>query len=225
MQRVHGDHARGQPEFAEQALDGRDLVGLVVDLEMAQHQGAVGGEGADQVGRPGVGELVEAAAQRLAVEGDHAHALARGVLVEDRRMQAEHLLDVGRRETLKDPAHRGVSRRTLPVQPERLLEPGQVDIEEAVDRAVGIGPRHDREDREQKHVGQPVKLAFRPTGIGDTAQHGEQVGECGVHGNHPWFRLPGIDSQKSCRENPTSYSQTHFVPNLWHIGLTSNQER
>ncbi len=55
MQRIRGDHARSQPEFAEQALDGRDLVGLVVDLEMAQHQGAIGGEGADQVGRPGVG--------------------------------------------------------------------------------------------------------------------------------------------------------------------------
>ena len=40
---------------------------------------------------------------------------------------------------------------------------------------------------------QPVKLAFRPTGIGDIAQHGEQVGECGVHGNRPWFRLPGFD--------------------------------
>ena len=61
----------------------------------------------------------------------------------------------------------------------------QVNVDEAVDRAVGIGPRHDREDREQKHVGQPVKLAFRPTGIGDIAQHGEQVGECGVHGNRP----------------------------------------
>ena len=63
MQRIHGDHTRGQPEFAEQALDGRDLVGLFVDLKMAQHQGGIGGEGADQVGRPGVGEIVEAAAQ------------------------------------------------------------------------------------------------------------------------------------------------------------------
>ena len=62
MQCIHGDHARGQPEFAEQALDGRDLVGLVVDLEMAQHQGGIGGEGADQVGRPGVGKIIEAAA-------------------------------------------------------------------------------------------------------------------------------------------------------------------
>ncbi len=48
---------------------------------------------------------------------------------------------------------------------ESELEPVQVDIEEAVDRAIGIGPRHDREDREQKHVGQSVKLAFRPMGI------------------------------------------------------------
>ena len=136
MQRIHGDHARGQPEFTEQALDGRDLVGLVVDLEMAQHQGAIGGEGADQVGRPGVGELVEAAAQRLAVEGDHAHALARGALVEDLRVQTEHLLDVGRRKTLKDPAHRSVGGCAPPVQLEGLLEPVQVDIDEAVDRAV-----------------------------------------------------------------------------------------
>ena len=112
----------------------------LVDLEMAQHQGAVGGEGADQVGRPGVGELVEAAAQRLAVEGDHAHALARGALVQDLCVQTEHGLDVARRNTLKDPAHRGVSRRAPPVQPEGLLEPMQVNVDEAVDRAVGIGP-------------------------------------------------------------------------------------
>ena len=103
------------------------------------------------------------------VEGDHAHALARGALVEDLRVQTEHLLDVGRRKTLKDPAHRSVGGCAPPVQLEGLLEPVQVDIDEAVDRAVGIGPRHDREDREQKHVGQPVKLAFRPAQPKDLA--------------------------------------------------------
>jgi len=44
---VRGDHAPGQLAFAEQALNARDLVGFVVDLDMAQHQGGIGGEGAD----------------------------------------------------------------------------------------------------------------------------------------------------------------------------------
>ncbi|MDA1327155.1 MAG: hypothetical protein O3C34_20740, partial [Proteobacteria bacterium] len=35
----------------------------------------------------------------------------------------------------------------------------------------------------------------------------------GVHGNHPWFRLPAIDSQKSRRANPPSCNQTHYASN------------
>ena len=37
----------------------------------------------------------------------HPNALARGALVQDLRVQTEHLLDVDHRQTLKDSAHRG----------------------------------------------------------------------------------------------------------------------
>ena len=72
---INGDHATGQAEFADEALDGRDLVGFVIDLDMAEDERAVRLEGAHQVTRLLVGEVVVAAAQGLAVESNHAHAL------------------------------------------------------------------------------------------------------------------------------------------------------
>ena len=59
---VDGDDATGQPELADKALDGRDLIGLVVDLDMAKDERVFDVESAHQVGRLLVGEMVVAAA-------------------------------------------------------------------------------------------------------------------------------------------------------------------
>ena len=74
---IDGGDTVGQPEFADQALDGGDLIGLVVDLDVAEDERAVDLEGTYQVRRRPVGEVVEAAAQGLAVEGDHPQPLDR----------------------------------------------------------------------------------------------------------------------------------------------------
>ena len=49
MQGVERDQPASQAEFSEQRLGGRDLVGLLVDLAVRQHQRGVGGEHAEQV--------------------------------------------------------------------------------------------------------------------------------------------------------------------------------
>ena len=69
MQGVERDQPASQAEFGEQRLGGRDLVGLLVDLVVRQHQRGVGGEHAGQVRRGAVTEPVEAAAQGLRLSG------------------------------------------------------------------------------------------------------------------------------------------------------------
>ncbi len=59
---VDGDDTTGQPELADKTLDGGDLIGLVVDLDMAKDERVFDIESAHQVGRLLVGEVVVAAA-------------------------------------------------------------------------------------------------------------------------------------------------------------------
>ena len=166
-QRIHGDHARGQPEFAEQALDGRDLVGLSSISRWPSTRALSAAKAltrwAGRVSR----ELVEAAAQRLAVEGDHAHALARRRSRSGSERQRNTASTSPAATPWKDPAHPWCKPARAASSARRgLLEPMQVNVDEAVDRAVGIGPRHDREDREQKHVGRPYRLPSSRRGPG-----------------------------------------------------------
>ena len=74
MQGVERDQMACQAEFGEQSLGGRDLVRLVVDVVVRQHQRGVGGEHAEQLGGGAVAELVKAAAQGLAVDRQAAAA-------------------------------------------------------------------------------------------------------------------------------------------------------
>src|SRR3954451_17860454 len=77
VQRVEGDdRAMGDTEFGRERLCRRDLVGLAVDLDMSEHEGGIGGKRAQHLHGGLVMEIVEAAAQRLAVEGDAARPRA-----------------------------------------------------------------------------------------------------------------------------------------------------
>lgn len=67
---VEGDQAAGQGQAPQQRRDGRDFVGFVVHLDLAEHQVIGLGERADQVdGGLAIG-LVQRAAHGLAVDGD-----------------------------------------------------------------------------------------------------------------------------------------------------------
>ena len=71
MQRVERDDgAGGKAEFGQQGLCCRDLVGPFGDVDVREHQRRVDRERAQHLGGCTVVELVETAAQRLAVKGD-----------------------------------------------------------------------------------------------------------------------------------------------------------
>ncbi len=125
-------------------------------------------------------------------------------------MQAEHLLDLCGVEPLQNIADRGVGRRPAPAEPEGLLEPSQVDLDERMDGTVGVGPRQGRQNREQNHVGQLIELAFGATRVLDLGQKRQQVSKRIDHGNRPPLRLPAIDSEKSRDSNPKSFHQPYF---------------
>jgi hypothetical protein len=134
---VHGidrDHGAGQPKRAEQALHGWDLVGLVVAVEVRQHQGGIGREGAEHVRGAPVVEVVEAVPQGFAVNGHVALALKPGRVVQGGGVAAECRLDRGGVELLQDTADRRVGWRFPPPHAKRIAQPGEVNIDEAVDR-------------------------------------------------------------------------------------------
>src|SRR6059058_2137911 len=68
MQGIERDQVASEAELAEQRLGGRDLVGLFVNVAVRQHQRGVGGEDTEHLRGGAVAELVEAAAQRLAID-------------------------------------------------------------------------------------------------------------------------------------------------------------
>ena len=72
MQRVGGEQHAGEAQFSHQLRHGRNLVRRPGQLLMGQDQGGVGGEGAEHVDRLAVTQVVETAAQRLAVKRDRA---------------------------------------------------------------------------------------------------------------------------------------------------------
>ena len=66
---VDGDDASLDVERAQQLGDRRDLVGLVVDFDLSQHQAVVRRPCADDIGDGRA--FVQRAAQRFAIDGDH----------------------------------------------------------------------------------------------------------------------------------------------------------
>ena len=66
------DRAILDAEFGEQRLRRRDFIGLFRDIDVREHEGRVGGERAQDLGRGAIIEVVEAAAQCFAVQRDAA---------------------------------------------------------------------------------------------------------------------------------------------------------
>ena len=76
MHGVGGDDPVGQAEGGEQVMNRRDPVRLPAHIDVAEDQAGRHVERADQMDGGAVGEVVEAATQGLAVEGNHPHPLA-----------------------------------------------------------------------------------------------------------------------------------------------------
>ena len=102
------DGAVGDAEFGQQRLGCRDLVGLLGDINVGEHGRGIGGERAQHLRRGTVVKIVEAAAQRLAIQGD-ATLSGRGVrCLQQRSMAAKDRLHRGRTEPLENVADSGV---------------------------------------------------------------------------------------------------------------------
>src|SRR3954462_11191850 len=86
-----------QPQRGQQGLNGGDFVGLVANFQMSEHQRRGAVQGTDQMDGGPILELVEAAAQRLAVESDDAHALATDMLGQQGGVQAKDVFQSLRR--------------------------------------------------------------------------------------------------------------------------------
>ena len=177
MHGIDGDNSASEAEFGEQCLHRRDFIRLLVTVEMRQHQGGVGGKRAQDVSGLAVLEMVEAVTQCLAVEGNVAFARGAGLRVQDGGMAPKDLFDRSRIQLLENEPDGGVGRRAPPWQRERVLQPSEMDINEAVNCPVGVGPGEHRQNSEQQHVRQTIKLAFCASRVFDLGKQSEKWGQ------------------------------------------------
>jgi hypothetical protein len=176
------DGAAGDAEFGQQLLRRRDLIGFLSDVDMGEHDGGVGSERAQHLGGGTVTEVVEAAAQRLAIESDAALSGRRARSLQQGGMAAENHLHCGRIEPLEDVADCGVRGCSAPLQAESRVQPVAMNVDEGNDAPIRVAAGYDGKDGKQQHMGQLVELAFRPARIRNVVQQAQQRCERS-HGN------------------------------------------
>ena len=140
-------------------------------------------------------------------------AVALGGLVQGSGMAAEHRLNRGGVELPQDASDRRVGRRFPPRQAERLAQLGEVNIDEAVDRAVGVGARDDRQNRQQQDVRQSIQFALGASRVLDFGQQADKRRER-RHGN-PVRGCGGCPAQSQTdprRRNPYAAITGRFAP-------------
>jgi hypothetical protein len=134
---------------------------------MRQYQRGVAGERVQDMRGLAVLEMVEAVAQRLAVNGDVALPRVAGLRVENGGVAPKDLFHRSRIQLLENEPDGGVGRRAPPWQRERVSQPNEMDINEAVNCPEGVGPGEHRQNSEQQHMRQTIKLAFCPSRVFD----------------------------------------------------------
>ena len=169
-------------KFGQQRLRRRDLVGLLGDINMSEYKRTICGEGAQYLGGSAIVEIVEAAAQRLAIKCDTALSRCSVCCLKQGCMFTKDHLDLGWIEPLEDVSDCGVSRCTAPLQPEGRVQLTAMDIDEGDDASIRVAAGYDGEDGEQQHVGKLVFLPLSAARIGNFRQQVQERRECG-HGN------------------------------------------
>src|SRR4051794_41085634 len=162
MHGINGDHRAGQYKRAEQSLDGRDFIGFFVTVEMRQHQSRVGGKGAEYVRGAAVEKVVKASPQCLAIDRHMTLTFAVRRVVQHGGMAAERRFDRGWIKLSQDATNRRVSRGLSPLHAERIAQPSEVNIDEAVDSPIRVGTSDNCPDRKQHDVWQAIQLPSRP---------------------------------------------------------------
>jgi hypothetical protein len=153
VQRIEGDGAVRELEFAEYLLRVRNIVGLLVDIDVRQDQAGFGVERMQQLGCFAVGEIVEASPEHLAIKRDGALRSADRTIQETGGMAAEGLLNRLGIKPLEDLANAGMGRHTLPARTEGSVQSAAVYRDEGFDGTIGIATGHHGKDREQQNVG------------------------------------------------------------------------
>ena len=139
---------------------------------MAEHDLVRVAQRREHVRRLFVGEGVETAAQRFAIDGDGRHPFGRGRT--RRRMRPKRSLQRARIDALKDVAQAGVGRGSAQRQTERRVQALAMNTNEFMHLPVRIGSRHHAEDRVKQHCRQIKTLALGAPTIRDRPQNLQQ---------------------------------------------------
>jgi hypothetical protein len=150
LQGIEREQPAGQAEFGEQRLGGRNLVGLLVDIAVRQHQRGIGGEHAEQLCSGAVAEPVEAAAQGLAVDRQAAAGRPGASRLQQAGVTTEGCLHRVAVQALQDVADRGVCRCAPPSQGKGSIQAAAMGVDEGGDAAIRVAAADDGQDREQQ---------------------------------------------------------------------------
>src|SRR5215213_3600270 len=141
---------------------------------MGQDEGSITGEGAEQVSRLAVVQVIDAAAQRLAVESDGPHRLRHGARAQPPRMAAEGGLEIVPAERQEQVAQ-GVHGWSPPEAGAKdRVQALALESDKGDDPLVGECTRQHGENGEQQQVAQAVALPLRATWIAHLGERGKQ---------------------------------------------------
>ena len=150
MQRVGGEQHARDAKLGHQLWHGCDLVWRPGQFLMGQDQGSVAGKCAEHVDRFAVGQVVKAAAQRLAVERDRAQRLRFAVRAQLAGMATERGFEVVTAECEEQMAQRVHRRSTSKAGAKDDVQALALQGDEGDDLLVGGRARKRGEDREQQ---------------------------------------------------------------------------
>jgi hypothetical protein len=218
VQGIGGEQDAAQAQLPDQRLRRRDLV-TPGDLLVGQDERRLAGERAEHLGGGPVVQVVEAAAQRLAVERDDPPPRRGRSVIEPLGVAAEGGLQLGRVERVQEGAQRVDGGGAAEAGAEGGVEPLAVHADEQADAAVGGGAGQHRQDAEQQQVGEAVAPALAAARVRDLLQGGEQAGER----HHGSFRGEGSTLNSSAAplvlRPPAPPSQTAHGQNRTALGL------
>ena len=153
--RVNGDDAARQFERAQQFGNGRNLVALLLDFDLAKHQPVFACPGADHVDGFLAFGPVMAAAQRLAVDGDDLRANGLAQALGPLAKAGGKLLGVKERKHPAEGIMAGDAMRQLQKTAQEIL----LGVTELFKVHKVFGPAKHGTDRDHQNVAERVHLA------------------------------------------------------------------
>jgi len=177
MQRVGGEQHAREAELGHQLRHGCDLVRRPGQFLVCQDQGGVAGKGAEHMDGLAVGQVVEAAAQRLAVKRDRAQRFWGGACVQLAGMATEGRFEIVAAERQEQMAQ-GVDRRSAPEAGAKDgVQALALQGDEGDDLLIRGRARKRGENREQQQVAHAVALALGTARVGHLDECGKQESE------------------------------------------------